>query len=80
MSRSAKVSDVLRRAIFSSGLSQARLAELSCVDEGRLSRFLREERTLTLPAVDSLCRVLRLQLVPKGKTTRPKPRRTKVKR
>ena len=78
MSRSTKASDVLRRAILDSGLTLARLAELSGVDGGRLSRFLRRERSLTLPAADALCRVLRLRLVPEA-TERGRPRK-KVKK
>ncbi len=67
-----QVSDELRKAIADSGLSLMALAELSGVDEGRLSRFLREERTLTLPAVDSLCQVLRLQLTRKSRRKKVK--------
>ncbi|MHC4067695.1 MAG: helix-turn-helix domain-containing protein [Planctomycetota bacterium] len=80
MSKSAKASDVLRRAIADSGLTLTRLAELTGVDEGRLSRFVRGERTLTMPAADALCEVLGLQLVPRPKVGKPQKRRKKVKR
>jgi transcriptional regulator with XRE-family HTH domain len=49
-----------------SGLSLKELGERTGVDHGRLSRFLRGQRTLTLPAAASVCAVLGLQLCSAG--------------
>jgi transcriptional regulator with XRE-family HTH domain len=66
--------DQLRQAIIDSGLSQGEMARRSGVDQGQLSRFLRGERTMTLPAAAKLCSILGLELVKKavqGTTTAP---------
>jgi transcriptional regulator with XRE-family HTH domain len=62
----AGVVDQLRDAIRNSGQSLSELSKTSGVDPGRLSRFMRGERTLTLPAVEAICRTLRLRLTPEG--------------
>ena len=80
MPRTRTASVTLRRAIADSGLTLVRLAELSGVDAGRLSRFVRRQRGLTLDAVDKLCRVFRLELVRKGQAGGPQKRRKQVKR
>jgi transcriptional regulator with XRE-family HTH domain len=49
-----------------SGLSLKELGERTGVDHGRLSRFLRGQRTLTLPAAARVCAVLGLQLCSAG--------------
>ena len=56
------VSAVLIDAIEKSGLTKYRLAQESGVSEGTLGRFLRSERTLTLPNVDKLATTLGLEL------------------
>jgi transcriptional regulator with XRE-family HTH domain len=55
----------LKKAIRESGLSLAEIARLSKVDHTRLSRFVRDDRTLTLPAAQQVCDALglRIQLV-----------------
>jgi transcriptional regulator with XRE-family HTH domain len=68
------VSDRLRRAISESGLSLNELAERSGTDKGRLSRFMRGERGLTLDTVDKLAGVLRLRLTPEPGPGTPKRR------
>ena len=55
----------LRRAIERTGLSQNKLAEVSGVSQTVISRFLRGERTLTLPIASKLVEVLGLELRPK---------------
>ena len=52
----------LKEAIEASGLNQPRLAELSGVDQGQISRFMRGERTLTLESASKIATVLNLKL------------------
>src|SRR5262245_47218389 len=67
----------LRQAIRDSGLSLYELAKRSGVAAPTLSRFMRNERTLTLPVVSRICDTLGLHLCPKeGPEKRgPKPKR-----
>lgn len=53
----------LRRAIQESGLALAEIARRTNVDHSRLSRFVRGERTLTLPGAAKICELLGLRLV-----------------
>jgi transcriptional regulator with XRE-family HTH domain len=64
-------------AIRDSGQSLNQLSKVSGVDSGRLSRFVRGERNISLEAAAKLCRALNLQLAPTGqrpsaKSTGPK--------
>lgn len=68
--RPADLADQLRQAISNSGMSLNGLARETGVHPAQLSRFLREERTLTLPAVSKLCAFLGLRLT--GKALDPK--------
>src|SRR5262245_14577122 len=54
----------LREAIQGSGLSLNELGRRAGVSEGQLSRFLRGDRTLTLPAAARVCRYFGLGLCP----------------
>jgi hypothetical protein len=63
------VVDQLRDAIRGSGRSLTQLGKESGVPVPSLSRFMKGERTLTLPAVSKLCTTLGLEL------TKAKPRR-----
>jgi plasmid maintenance system antidote protein VapI len=56
------LADQLRQAIASCGKSLNQLAKRTGVHQAQLSRFLRAERTLTLPAAARLCAYLGLQL------------------
>lgn len=56
------LADELRQAVRGCGLSLNQLAEATGVHKAQLSRFLRAERTLTLPAAARLCRYLGLRL------------------
>ena len=56
----------LRGAIQDSGQSLNQLGKQAGVDHGRLSRFVRGERDLTLAAAGRLCHVLGLRLVGKA--------------
>jgi hypothetical protein len=61
------VSQSLRRAIAESGQTLMEIEAKTGVDPGRLSRFIRGERTLTLTALDALAKHFGLNLVHKGK-------------
>jgi transcriptional regulator with XRE-family HTH domain len=54
----------LRQAIKASGYTLNGLAKRCGVDAGRLSRFVREERTLHFNAAGRICAALRLHLAP----------------
>lgn len=56
------LSDVIREAVTQDGRSLARLAQESGVSHTILSRFLRNERDITLGTAERLCRVLALEL------------------
>jgi transcriptional regulator with XRE-family HTH domain len=56
----------LQRAIKESGLSLNQLGKQAGVSQAQLSRFVRGERTLTLPAAAKLCLFLGLRLAKTG--------------
>jgi DNA-binding phage protein len=60
----------IQSAIRQSGLPQLVIARQAGITAGQLSRFMRSERTLTLPASSKVCRILGLKLVPATKTKR----------
>lgn len=64
------LADQLRQAIAGSGTSLNQLAKLTGVHQAQLSRFLRKERSLTLPAVCRLCAHLGLSLTGPGLATK----------
>ncbi len=64
MARQPSVEEQLRDVIRGSGISLTQLGQITGVDSGRLSRFMRGERDLTLAATAKLCEVLRLKLAP----------------
>ena len=79
MDATANIEDQLRAAIRNSDVTRYRLAKLSGVSEGQLSRFVMDKgdprhRTLTLPSAARIAEVLGLELRPmkrqKGKAGR----------
>jgi transcriptional regulator with XRE-family HTH domain len=56
----------LREAIIASGKSLTQIGKESGVATPQLSRFMKGERTLTLPSVEKICLALNLQLAPAG--------------
>ena len=64
------LADQLRRAIGGCGMSLNQLAKATGVNKAQLSRFMRGERHLSLPAADNVCRAL-------GWTLNPPPRKGK---
>ena len=61
--RNTTISQVLREAITKGGESLADLERTTGVSNAVLSRFVRGERTLTLPTADKLARHFGLELV-----------------
>ena len=57
------ISQVLRKAMTKSSESLADLQRATGISDAVLSRFVRGERTLTLPTADKLARHLGLELV-----------------
>ena len=57
----------LKEAIKASGMNQPQLAELSGVNQGQISRFVNDERTLTLESASKIAEVLKLELKPRGR-------------
>jgi plasmid maintenance system antidote protein VapI len=63
------LSEQLRQAIRDGGRTLGQLARATGVDTPRLSRFVRGQRRLTLPAVDAIARELGARLVWPGRKT-----------
>jgi transcriptional regulator with XRE-family HTH domain len=61
----------LKQAIRRSGLSLSEIARRSGVDHGRLSRFCRSERTLTMSAAAKVCEILGMTLIYDGAGAAP---------
>lgn len=62
MANRQKVSSELRAALKRSGMSAYRISKESGVTISTVTRFLAEERDLSLTSVDKLCRLLGLRL------------------
>jgi DNA-binding Xre family transcriptional regulator len=65
-----RLTTTIQDAVRSSGRTQKELADEAGIDKGQLSRFMVNTRTLTLPAVEKLCKVLGLELQPQRKQKR----------
>jgi len=61
--------DQLRRAIAGCGLSLNKLAKATGVHQAQLSRFMRAERSLSLPAAARICSHLGLSLAGPARPT-----------
>jgi len=68
--RKAGIEEQLRRAIEESALTQYKLARMSGVHKGILSRFVRAERTINLATAARLAEALDLELRPATKPER----------
>jgi len=58
----------MRDAIRNSGLPVVEIARQAGISQGQLSRFMRNQRTLTLPVAEKVCDVLGLELRPSKQT------------
>lgn len=56
------LSEGLQRAIAASGMSLNQIGKAAGVSQAQLSRFVRGDRTLTLPVADRLCGLFGLAL------------------
>jgi transcriptional regulator with XRE-family HTH domain len=65
------VVELLRQAVRGSGKSLSQLSRDAGLSISQLSHFMRGTRTLTLPAVEKLCRALHLTLVEEEPPPRP---------
>ena len=70
MGKARTVSEILRDSIQRHESTPAEIARATGVDKGRLSRFIRGQRSLTLPAVDALAKYLGLELATKQRRAR----------
>ena len=57
------VIDQLRKVIIDSGESQLSIADATGINQGNLSKFLRDERNLSLDNFAVLCDYFKLKLV-----------------
>ena len=70
-----KPSDVVRRAITASGLSNYRICQAAGLNVTMLSRFMDGTQNLTLTTLDALAPVLGLRIVVDGPVNVPPPKR-----
>ena len=71
------LTEQLKEAIRASGKSLYQISRESGVASPQLYRFVNGDRSLTLPAVDKICRALRLQLVSQAEAPPAKKGRKK---
>jgi transcriptional regulator with XRE-family HTH domain len=61
------ITEQLKKAIQMSGLTRYEISKRSGVEQSALSRFVTGGRSLTLPAVDAICKTLGLKLTGRAK-------------
>jgi transcriptional regulator with XRE-family HTH domain len=57
------LSDQVRRAVASSGLSRYRICKLGRIDQATFSRFMAGKVGLSLATLDALAEILKLRIV-----------------
>ena len=67
-----RLSDQVRSAITTCGLTRYRIAQETGISEATLCRFMSGERGLTMTALDTLAEFLDLRLTMAGKPIRKK--------
>ena len=70
--RSKKMTDQVRQAIDTSGLTRYRIAQDTGIDESTLAKFYHGTRGLSLDNLDRLCAYLKLRIVMDRKTKKGK--------
>lgn len=68
MSKKAKFSEQLRKAVEQAPVSRYAIHKATGIDQAVLSKFVHGERMLSMETVDVLCDYLGLKLVPEKKT------------
>ena len=63
--KASYLEDQIRKAIKKSGITGSKLAEISGVSQGAVSRFINGKRNVTLPTASKLVKALGLELKPK---------------
>ena len=74
MNQYRRMTETIQRAIRESGLSLNEVGRRAGVDTGQMSRFMRDERSMTLPKIERLCALLGLELCPVEKGKKAKVR------
>lgn len=64
------MSELIRQAVVTSGMTLTAIAEATGIDRGRLSRFVRQERGLGMEAIDALAAHFGFRLVKQRKKGR----------
>jgi len=64
--RRTSLTDQVRRAILTSGLTRYRISQETGVDHAALSRFMAGKTSLTLTSLDRMADVLGLDVVARG--------------
>ena len=78
MSKRAKVSEQLRKAVEQASVSRYAIYKATGIDQAVLSKFVRGERLgLSMETVDALCDYLGLELVPAEKKPEKKPKKNR---
>jgi plasmid maintenance system antidote protein VapI len=77
--KSANLEEQLCAALLETGLSMNEIARRSGVSQAILSRFIRGQRSLTLPIASKLCSMLGLRLCAEKKPAEVKPAKKKGK-
>jgi len=65
-----RIVETINQAVEERGIPQAEIARRANLDPAQLSRLLRGERVMKLPALEKLCEVLELELRPVEKPKR----------
>lgn len=66
------LSDQLRHAIKKAGVSRYRISQETGVDQGALTRFCVDRRSINLDTADLLAEYLGIELRPRGRTKQRK--------
>lgn len=85
--RQTRLTDQVRRAILTSGLTRYRISKVCGVEEAALSRFMAGKTSLTLTSLDRMADMLGLNVVARGPRRAyppakpgPKPKKGRVTR
>lgn len=74
---SQSVTDTLRRAVRDTGKALLHIAQETGIDTGNLSRFVRNQRGLSMENLDTLAQYLGLALVPRRRPAQDAGKRSR---